>query len=250
MNYEKPLVIYGRHTVEELLNREPKKIKKIFIKDSAQQSLIQTIRERARQQKVILTLVPEKKINELVGDAVNHQGIVAECTPFEYQSYEQWKQLAPKSNQEMILIIDHIQDVGNLGAIIRSATALGVSAIFVPDRNQAPITSAVYKTSAGTLGVIPIIQIGNINQLIERLKQDRFWIVGLDTQGEQSVYEYDFTDSIALVIGSEGEGIRAQTLKHCDSRIFIPMTHNVESLNASVSVAVVCAEALRQKSVK
>lgn len=246
----KTFYIFGKHPILELLGRDAKKIKKIFIKDSVKQTLFENVRELANKKKIAINSVPEKKLIEMVGDEVNHQGIVAECVPFEYHSYEQWKQLVSKNAQKMVLIIDHIQDVGNLGAIIRSATALGVSAIFVPDRNQAPITSAVYKTSAGTLGVVPIIQIGNVNQLIERLKQDRFWIVGLDTQGEQSVYDYDFTDSIALVIGSEGDGIRAQTLKHCDSRIFIPMTHNVESLNASVSVAIVCAEAMRQKSVK
>jgi 23S rRNA (guanosine2251-2'-O)-methyltransferase len=142
-------------------------------------------------------------------------------------------------------------DVSNLGAIIRSATAAGVTAIIVAELNQAPVTSAVYKTSAGTVGRVPLIQVGNLNQIIERLKKASFWVVGLAMNevggGSTDLWQYSFDTPTAVVIGGEGDGIREKTAEHCDTILSIPMDHHVESLNASVTSALVCYEILRQR---
>jgi 23S rRNA (guanosine2251-2'-O)-methyltransferase len=159
----------------------------------------------------------------------------------------------PEDSLHTVLVLDHIMDVSNIGAMIRSAVGMGVDAIIVAELNQAPITSAVFKTSAGTVGRIPIIQVGNINQCIETLKESKFWIVGLSShtvEGKVSdkLWKYSFDAHTAVIIGNEGDGVRAKTLEHCDSVLQIPMHNDVESLNASVTAGIVCYEIMRQRS--
>jgi 23S rRNA (guanosine2251-2'-O)-methyltransferase len=142
-------------------------------------------------------------------------------------------------------------DVANIGAIIRSAAAMSIDAIIVAELHQAPITSAVFKTSAGTVGRIPIIQIGNINQCVETLKKKGFWVVGLSSHDEKGesleLWNYKFDSHAAIVIGNEGAGVREKTLEHCDTLLRIPMTNDVESLNASVTAGIVCYEVMKQR---
>jgi 23S rRNA (guanosine2251-2'-O)-methyltransferase len=178
--------------------------------------------------------------------------VVGLSKPFDYENLTTYLETVTEDKLQTILILDHLTDVSNIGAMIRSAAAMNVDAIIVAELNQAPITSAVFKTSAGTVGRIPIIQVGNINQCVESLKRSRFWIVGLSShtaKGEKAtnLWDYQFDAHTAVVIGNEGDGVREKTLEHCDAVLQVPMHNDVESLNASVTAGIVCYEILKQR---
>lgn len=261
----KDFYIYGKNAVIEQLTHNPKNLKRVFIKDGAKGALFDDIRALAHQARIQVVATDEKEIKKLLKDDVIHQGVIALSKPFEYTNFETWIHELDAKTLPTVLILDHIMDVANLGAIIRSATAAGASAIIVAELNQAPVTSAVYKTSAGTVGRIPLIQVGNLNQIVERLKKVGFWIVGLAMADESEIdskksakaeqyggatdlWQYNFDTPTAVVVGGEGDGIRAKTKEHCDVLLSIPMENQVESLNASVTAALVCYEIKRQRS--
>ncbi len=250
-NAMKDFYIYGRNAVTEQLLHHPKNLKRIYIKDGIKESGIDQIRALAQKNHLRIETVSEKDLVKLLKDDVSHQGVAALSKPFEYGNFDEWVNTVDTKQLPTVLILDHIQDVSNLGAIIRSATAAGVSALIVAELNQAPVTSAVYKTSAGTIGRIPLIQVGNINQTVAKLKKAGFWVAGLamtDSKGGSTdLWCYTFDTPTAIVVGGEGEGIREKTLEHCDVVLSIPMENNVESLNASVSTALVCYEIMRQR---
>lgn len=157
--------------------------------------------------------------------------------------------LAPLKEKKdaCIIILDELTDVHNVGAIIRSATASGCDAIVVSKHNQAPINDTVMRTSAHTAGILPIIQ-SNINDAIRVLKDNGFWVHGLFMDGDGSLWKNDLTGKVAIVVGSEDEGIHAATKKLCDFSLAIPMDARVESLNASVAAALAMYERARQIS--
>ncbi len=246
--------IYGRNAILEQLQNNPKNLKRIMIKEGLKDRAFEEIRKLAQANRIPVESIDEKTIVKLLKDDVSHQGIIALSKPFNYTNFDEWTATlaSPEATQgklPVVLILDHIQDVSNLGAIIRSATAAGVDAIIVAELSQAPITSAVYKTSAGTVGIIPVIQVGNLNQIIEKLKKKGFWVVGLGMGGETDVWGYKFDTPTAIVIGGEGDGMREKTGEHCDVILSIPMMNGVESLNASVTSAIVCYEIMRQRKV-
>jgi 23S rRNA (guanosine2251-2'-O)-methyltransferase len=196
--------IYGRNAIVEQLQNNPKNLKRIMIKDGLKDRAFEEIRKLAQANRIPVQTTDEKEIAKLLKDEVSHQGIIALSKPFEYTNFDEWTATIKESDLPTVIILDHIQDVSNLGAIIRSATAAGVDAIIVAELNQAPITSAVYKTSTGTVGRIPVIQVGNLNQIIEKLKKKGFWVAGLGMEGSTNLWDYKFDTPTALVIGGEG----------------------------------------------
>lgn len=240
------IYIYGKNTVEESLFSEPERIDKIFVRESMHDSQLRTIFETASIHKIPISHVPGSKLFELVGN-VNDQGVVALKSSVPYHEFGEWLDSVDISDNPGILLLDEIEDPGNLGAILRTAAAAGISAVLVPKHRQAPVNATVYKTSAGTAGRIPIVRVGNLNQSILALKEEGFWIGGLDTEGDQLLWDLEVDRPLAFIIGNEGSGIRQKTLEHCDYRMVIPMYNNVESLNASVSAALVCYEWRKKK---
>lgn len=250
----KDFYIYGRHPIVETLRNRPESLKRIYVKETGKQAGFEEIRVIAKRSGVPLSSASEKQIKDWVGD-VSHQGVIALSKPFEYDSLNDYLKTVGEDRLHTVLILDHIMDVSNIGAMIRSATGMNIDAIIVAELNQAPVTSAVFKTSAGTVGKIPLIQVGNINQCVELLKKAHFWTIGLsshDQTGKESLplWDYQFDTHVVIVVGNEGEGVRQKTLEHCDALVQIPMHHEVESLNASVTVGVVCYEVMRQRNNK
>ena len=146
-----------------------------------------------------------------------------------------------------ILILDQVVDTHNLGALIRTAVCAGVQAVILPKDRSALPTPAVSKASAGAMEHMKIVQVVNIVNTIKELKQEGLWIAGLDSEGEKSVFDADFTIPTALVIGGEEKGIRPLVKKHCDFLVSIPQKGPIDSLNASVAGAIVMVEVLRQR---
>lgn len=235
------IYIYGRNPVKEALANEAERIEKIFVRDTLHDSQLSSIFDLASRYRIPISHVPGSKLFELVGK-VNDQGVVALMSKVSYQDFGNWLGNVDTSTYPAILLLDEIEDPGNFGAILRTAAAAGISAVLVPKHRQAPINATVYKTSAGTAGRIPVVRAGNLNQAILKLKDEGFWIGGLDMDGDQKLWDLEVDRPLAFVIGNEGSGISKKTLEHCDYKFRIPMENNVESLNASVSAALLCYE--------
>lgn len=240
------IYIYGRNPIEEALSTEGNQIEKIFVRDSISDGQLSNIFDLASQYRIPISHVPGSKLYELVGN-VNDQGVVALRSEISYTDFGEWLDSIDTSEYPAVLLLDEIEDPGNLGAILRTAAASGMSAVLVPKHRQAPVNATVYKTSAGTAGRIPIVRAGNLNQAIMKLKDEGFWIGGMDMDGDQELWNLEVDRPLAFVIGNEGSGISQKTLEHCDYRFKIPMENNVESLNASVSTALICYEWRRKK---
>lgn len=240
------IYIYGRNPIREALQKEADRVEKIFVRNSLRDDNISSILNTASQHRIPVSHVPGAKLHELVG-GVNDQGIVALMSTIQYQEFGDWIDNIDTAEYPAILLLDEIKDPRNVGAILRSAAAAGINAVLVPKHRQAPISPTVFKTSAGTAGKIPIVRVGNLNQSIMKLKDAGFWIAGLAMEGEQKLWDLKVDRALAFVIGNEGSGIRQKTLEHCDYSFSIPMHNDVESLNASVSAALVCYEWNRKK---
>lgn len=240
------IYIYGRNPIEETLLEKPQQVEKIFVRNSLRDSRVSAIFDLASQNRIPVSHVPGSRLYELVGK-VNDQGVVALLSAVQYQEFAGWIDSVDVQQYPGILLLDEIEDPHNVGAILRTAAAAGIDAVLVPKHRQAPINATVYKTSAGTVGKIPVVRIGNLNQAIMKLKDEGFWIAGLDMSGDRELWELEVDRPLAFIIGSEGSGIRQKTLEHCDYRISIPMHNGVESLNASVSAALISYEWRRKK---
>ncbi len=241
--------IYGRKPVEELLNSNPQQVEKVYLKKGVGGSSLSKISNLCSKNRIPIADVPGSKLFDLVG-RVNDQGVVAAISQVQYIEFEDWLISIKPVNNMAVLLLDEIEDPHNFGAILRTAAAAGISAIIVPKHRQSPVNAAVFKTSAGTAGRIPIVRVVNLNQAILQLKENRFWIAGLDMDGDSHLWEQTFDVPMAFVIGNEGRGMRKKTGEHCDFLLSIPMENGVESLNASVSAALVCYEWQKQKMIR
>jgi 23S rRNA (guanosine2251-2'-O)-methyltransferase len=202
----------------------------------------------ARESRIPVQFVPKAKLDQLV-PGVNHQGVVLAVSPIQYLDVDDMlSRIAPnqddvRNQKPVVVVLDHIQDPHNLGAIVRSCAATGVQGVIIPERGAAPVTAASVKTSAGTLSQVMVARTSSLPQLVEQLKERGYWIAGADGGGETSLTEMDWDRPLALVIGSEEKGMSRAVAKACDYRISIPMDEGVESLNASVAAALLLFQA-------
>ncbi len=243
---DEPIYIFGRHPVEELLLHEPKKIQKIYVKDKIDPKFFEFIKTNASKYKIPLAEVDERKMERMVGHVI-HQGVVALAAPVAFLELKDWIASCDMEKNPSCILLDELEDPHNVGAIIRTAAGLGASGVILGKHNQAQLTGAVYKTSAGTLGKIPLVRVSNVNDTLLKLKDAGFWIAGLAAGGKQKLWEADFNSPTCFVIGGEGKGVRQKTLEHCDFVFSIPMAQDVESLNASVSAALALYEWRRSR---
>lgn len=241
------LYIYGRHPVEEMLTLKPKSVVKFFFKENIDLAYRKKIEQRAKTYHIVCSFIDDNRIRRYIGE-VNHQGVIAQIGSIEYAELKPWLDTLDLKRNPAVVVMDELTDPHNVGAIIRTASALGVSGIIVGKHNQAPISGTVLKTSAGTALRMPIIRVANINAALDTLKEKGFWIAGLAAGGDTIIWKQDMDMPLAFVVGSEGEGIREKTLQRADFIITIPMENNVESLNASVSTALVLYEWKRSQS--
>ena len=169
------------------------------------------------------------------------QGIVAKCRPIQSVTLE-----SLTGDRAAILVLDHVEDPHNVGAVARSALAAGIGGMVVSARRAAPLTSTTFKAAAGALERLPVSIVGSIPEALSRLKEAGTWVVGLDASGDQSLFDLDLlTEPVAVVVGSEGAGLAELTRKRCDVLSSIPMASDTESLNASVSAALASFEIMR-----
>ena len=232
--------IYGKHALMEALTSKPQVIRKVFLAhDAADKELQALLHEHA------IPTVPlaASKGKELVGRDATHQGVIAIMDPSALLiSFEDFLKTLNPARNPAVAILGEIHDPHNVGAIIRSAAAFGLSAVLIPERHQAGVTGVVVKTSAGMAFRVPLVSIGNVNNTLKVLKEKGFWTYGLAMGGTTALGDEKFDVPAAFVIGNEGAGIREKTLEACDVALSIPMHPRTESLNAAVSAAVVFYE--------
>lgn len=240
------LLIFGKHPVIEKLERDPKSIEKLFIKDSLDIDVAQEVKALATKGKVQFSFVPERKLTEMT-DGSSHQGLVAIVAPVEYIELKDWLESIAEIERPCVIILDELEDQHNVGAIIRTAVAAGVHGIIMPKHRAAPVSGVAYKTAVGLIDKIPLIKVTNVNEAIRTLKDHKFWVVGLDMSGENTIWSQDLDMPVCFIVGSEGDGMRQKTGQICDFLVRIPMDNGVESLNASVSAAVMMYEWKRRQ---
>lgn len=237
----------GRNSVLEAL-KSGRSINKIFVAKGDRDGSISQVIAMARQSHIIIQEIDRAKLDAM-SMTHSHQGVIALTAAKDYVEVDDILASAVASGRPpFIIILDEITDSYNLGSILRTANAAGVHGVIIPKRRAVGLTSIVSKASAGAIEYVPVARVTNIVQTIENLKKQNIWVVGTDMSGEKPYFERDLTGAIALVIGSEGEGMGKLVRESCDFVVNIPMLGQISSLNAAVAGAIVTYEILRQRS--
>ena len=230
------MLVYGRNVVVELL-KSKKDIKKVILQENFSEKEINSLLEKS---KFKVEMKSKREMDRLCN--ANHQGIIVDIADYQYNSMSD---ITDKDH--FIVILDHLEDPHNLGAIIRTSEAAGVDAIIIPKDRQVQVNSTVMKTSAGALTNMKVISVSNIVNAMDKLKKMGFWMVGTALEDSIDYREIDYQGKIALVIGNEGRGISSIVRKSCDFVAKIPMYGKINSLNASVASGIMIYEVVRNR---
>lgn len=237
---EKPdnIYVYGKHAVEEAILHARHTIEKIYFihKDDR-------IYDLAKNHKIQIERLNEGSLPKWLDENAVHQGVVALVSGRKLmKSYKDFMIDHKVSNKSCVVILGELQDPQNVGAIIRVACGMGASAVFVPEHNQAPVTSSAVKVSAGMAFRIPLVKIGNVNHTVRDLKEKGFWIYGLEMKTKNPLNKEVFDAPTVFILGNEGKGIREKTRDICDIMLSIPIDEKCESLNVASSASIVLYE--------
>lgn len=241
-------LIYGINPVREGLRGSRRKPLELFVDADAKSARIEEMLREASRAGVPVRRRKRSDLDRLVGHH-HHQGAVLKVEPFAYGSMEEllarWRSVGGKG---FFLLLDGITDPHNLGALLRSADAAGCHGVIIPKDRSCSVTAVVDKASAGALEHVPLVQVTNLSRTMEELKREGVWIFGLAGDEEaELLYGTDLRGDLALVVGSEGAGLRPNVRRHCDGLLAIPMHGGVASLNASVAAGVALFEIVRQR---
>src|SRR5438067_4149389 len=242
--------IWGHNPILETLHSS-RKVKRILLADGQRETpnLVALLQE-AEQRHIPVERVPRHRLDQLSQGAV-HQGCLAVVEARKYATLEQILDFARQKKEDpFLLILDAIQDVNNLGSLLRSAEATGVHGVIIPLHEAAEVNATVVKTSAGATEHLLIAQETNLTRTIDFLKKQNVWVIGLVGEAKTAYDKADLTGPLALVVGNEGKGISRLVREHCDLLITLPMRVSVNSLNAAVAGSIALYEALRQRSNK
>ncbi|MCD8373427.1 MAG: 23S rRNA (guanosine(2251)-2'-O)-methyltransferase RlmB [Clostridia bacterium] len=230
----------GRNAVLELLNSE-KPIEKIIIEKNPQGSL-KLIYSKAREQGVPVKFEDKQALDRLSVTS-RHQGVIAFSADFEYSELDDIINNRGEKGG-FVILCDGVEDVHNLGSIIRVAECAGADGVVIPSQKSASVTEAVIRISAGAANHVKVAKVPSLNAAIERLKKEGYWIYALEADGED-IYRQDFTGSVALVIGGEDSGVKRLTRERCDKVVSLPLKGKVNSLNASVALGIAAYEVVK-----
>ncbi len=238
-------VLVGRNAVTEAL-KSGRGINKILLAQGDRAHDIEELLALAKERGVLTQTVERAKIESLAGGH-RHQGVLAFVAPVPYVEVEDILARAEaKGEPPFLLLLDELEDPHNLGALLRTADAVGVHGILIPKRRSVPLNATVAKTSAGAVEYVPVARIGNVVQTLKKLKERGLWVVGADMDG--TPYDKaDLTGPMVLVVGSEGKGMSRLTRENCDIVVSLPMVGRINSLNASVAGSILLYESLRQR---
>ena len=241
---EKSTIIAGRKPLLEAL-RAGTPLEKIIVRHGLRGAPVDAIRSLAKQKGVPVVEADAKRFQSLAGENVS-QGVLAIVGETAVADVEDVLLVAKsRGEQPLLLILDEIEDPHNIGALLRTAECAGVHGAILLKHHAPPLTATVAKASAGATFHLPIARVANLAQTITQLKEQGLWVVGTDASAEKTFYDYDYSGPTAIVIGSEGKGMRRLVREMCDVLVRIPLYGKIESLNASVAGALVMFEAAR-----
>lgn len=241
MKNNKGEVIFGRNPVREALNSH--RVSAIYLNSGFSHNEILTL---ISQNNLKINYVTSKELDSMSGGGI-HQGVVAIVKDYEYWSLDSVLDRAKKQEHPVFVLLDGIEDTHNLGAILRCADIFDVTAVIISKHNQVPLNATVAKTSAGAINYVPVCLVGNLNQTISRLKEEGFWVVSTDGSAVTEYHKIKYDFKVALVIGSEGQGVSHLVLNNSDYIVKIPQYGHVNSLNASVATGILLAKIRENK---
>ena len=242
--------IVGINPVEGALSNDVERVRELVVENGQRNPRVQELVERAKALKITVNHRPREQLDKLAGEA-RHQGVAVlyEAPPMAHEN-DLAALMERDGSDTLVLVLDGVTDPHNLGACLRSAAAAKVTAVIVPKDRAVGLTPVVRRASAGGADRVPLIAVTNLARTLRELKDAGVWITGLAGDTDSSIYGVDFKGPVALVLGSEGEGIRRLTRELCDFVAKIPMPGTMESLNVSVATGVALFEVLRQRSAK
>jgi 23S rRNA (guanosine2251-2'-O)-methyltransferase len=240
-------IIAGPNAVTEAVNSDRKNIKLIYLAKGLNPKTAKRITEAAEKYRITTETVPKETIEQL-SCGLNHQGVAAITGGYPFAGADEVFTRALSVPNPLLLILDQIQDTGNLGALMRSSYGLGAAGMVITKDRSATVTDAAVRASSGASELIKIARVTNLAEYLTKLKKNNFIIMGADARSEQTLYQMDFKGPVALVLGNEGNGLRQLTKKRCDFLFKIPMANNFESLNVAAAGAICLYEAARQKN--
>lgn len=236
--------IFGRNNVYELLTEGKRSVSKIILmKGMKENSKISQIIDIAKRKGIIFQFQPKEKFLQF--KEYSHQGVIAYVSPVKYVEFEDF--LEKEKQYKKVIITDGVEDPHNFGSIIRTAVCAGFDAIIFPSRRNATINATVEKSSAGAINHIDLIMVNSLSTIVDKLKDNNFWIIATDIRAKDNYYDIDYCDmNFAIVMGSEKEGISSTILKKADYRIKIPMLKEFDSLNVANAASIVIYESVKQ----
>ncbi|MDI1242798.1 MAG: 23S rRNA (guanosine(2251)-2'-O)-methyltransferase RlmB [bacterium] len=240
--------LYGVLPILEALRSGGRRIEKIIVADGARQHRLNEIVELARDHRVIVETVPRERLDRLVEQGVNHQGVAAIAASADYVDADEL--VVRASEPALFVILDGVEDPRNLGAILRTVECAGADGVFIPERRAVGLTDTVAKSSAGAIEHVKVAKVTNLNRFIEYLKEKNVWVVGTSGDATMSYTDWDWTTPTAVVLGAEGSGLHRLVAENCDALVKIPMYGKIDSLNVSVAAGVILFEARRQRDLK
>ncbi len=233
------MYVFGKNVAKELINNK-KEIKKAYVLDTLKND---DVTKKLINENISITYLKRNEMDKLQNG--NHQGFIMQIPDFKY--YDEKMMFSNLGNNPFIVILDHLEDPHNFGAIIRTCEAAGVDYIIIPKNRSVSVNSTVMKTSVGALDNVRIVEVTNLNNTINKLKNNGLWIVGTDMENSVSYDTLDYKVPVAIIIGSEGFGMSNLVKKNCDFIANIPMYGKINSLNASVAAAIIIYEVVRQR---
>ncbi len=232
------MLVYGKNVAYEILQNNIK-VKKLYLQENFADKKLLSLIEKSNINPKFLS---KKSMDDLIAGL--HQGIILDIENYKYLELNN---VLKDKSIKTIVILDHIEDPHNFGAIIRTCEAAGIDAIIIPKNRQVEVNSTVIKTSVGTVFNMKIISVSNISNAIDKLKKENFWIIGTDMSAETDYKEINYDGKIALIIGNEGKGISPLIKEKCDFMAKIPMYGTTNSLNASVAAGIMIYEVVRNR---
>lgn len=238
-------IIYGKNSVMEALVSENREINKILISKTIHtDTKLNKIKELAREKGIVFQFVGKDKFQPYAD--FNHQGIIALVSPIEYMELEDF--LEKPHKDASVVILDGVEDVHNLGAIIRTCVCAGVEAIIIPSRRNVQVNSVVEKISAGAVNHISIIKVNSLVSAVQRMKESDWWIIATDASAKDNYFDVDYNNmNFAIIMGAEHAGVSKSILKASDYVVKIPMLKDFNSLNVSNAFSAIIFETVRQK---
>ena len=240
--------VFGIHPVREVLRRDPGRVRAVLVERGSRNPRLRALAREAARHGLGPALEPRAVLDRLAGGG-GHQGVVARLAPAAALTLAEMLALPAAGREPLYVVLDGVQDPGNLGAVIRTAAAAGARGVIVPARRSAALGPAAWKRSAGAAARLPVVRVPNLVRAMETLKEHGVWVVGADPRAAESYMEADFSGPLALVLGGE-KGMRRLVREHCDRLVAVPMEQGVESLNLSVAAALLLYEAVRRRQKK